>query len=167
MKFRPLRLIRYTVLRLARLREDPVTLARGFGLGIFIGVLPLLPVQTMILVPLTLLLRVNTVTALIAASAVSNPLTFAPQYYYTWKVGNMVFPDQIRWDQVRQVMTTIDHEGLWDGIMTLSHLGGSMIMVLLTGGAIIGLPLAAAGYVLSLNLFIALRKKRMARHRLN
>ena len=167
MKFHPLRLLRYYVLRFTRLRGDPHSLARGTGLGVFIGVLPLLPVQTILLIPLTLLLRVNTIAAVIAASVVSNPLTFVPQYYYTWKIGNHILPGRVNWEQLQDIMTTIHQESLFDGIGTLTHLGFRTLSVILTGGAIIGLPLAALTYSLALNFFITIRAKRIAKHKLD
>lgn len=167
MKFHPFRLFRYYLLRFTRLRGDPYSLARGTGLGIFIGVLPLLPVQTILLVPLTLLLRVNTIAAVIAASVVSNPLTFVPQYYYTWKVGNSVLPGRVDWEQLQAIMTTIHQESLLDGIRTLTSLGFRTLSVILTGGAIIGLPLAVLTYYLALNFFLTIRAKRIAKHKLD
>ncbi len=167
MKFNPFRLFRYYLLRFTRLRGDPYSLARGTAVGIFIGVLPLLPVQTLLLIPLTLLLRVNTIAAVVAASLVSNPLTFVPQYYYTWKVGNMILPGRVSWEQLQEIMTTIHHEDLLTGIRILSHLGYKTLSVILTGGSIIGLPLAVIGYYLALNFFIRLRAKRIAKHKLD
>ena len=166
MKFNPFRFFKYYILRFTRLRGDPYSLARGTALGIFIGVLPLLPVQTLILIRLTLLLRVNTIAAVIAATAVSNPLTFVPQYYYTWKTGNMILPGRISWEQLQNIMATISHEGLLEGISTLSHLSFKTLSVLLTGGAIIGLPLAVIGYFAALKFFVTLQAKRIAKHKL-
>jgi len=167
MKFNPFRLFRYYLLRFTRLRGDPYSLARGTAVGIFIGVLPLLPVQTILLIPLTLLLRVNTIAAVVAASLVSNPLTFVPQYYYTWKVGNIILPGRISWEQLQEIMAAIHHENLLIGFRTLSHLGFKTLSVILTGGAILGLPLAVIGYYLALNFFIRLRAKRITKHKLD
>lgn len=167
MKFNPFRLFKYYFLRFTRLRGDPYSLARGTAVGIFIGVLPLLPVQTILLIPLTLLLRVNTIAAVVAASVVSNPLTFVPQYYYTWKTGNMILPGRVSWEQLQNIMTTITHEGLLEGIGTLSQLSFKTLSVILTGGAIIGTPFAVIGYFIALKFFITLHAKRSAKHKLN
>ncbi len=167
MIYHPFRLIRYAFLRLTRLRGDPYSLARGTGFGIFIGVLPLLPVQTIILIPLTLLLRINTISAIIAASVVSNPLTFVPQYYYTWKVGNSILPGRISWEQLQEIMSMIKTGSLLEGIATLSHLSFNTLSVILTGGVVIGLPLAVIGYFMALKFFVTLRTKRLAKQKLH
>jgi uncharacterized protein (DUF2062 family) len=166
-KFNPFRFFRYYLLRFTRLRGDPYSLARGAAVGIFVGVLPLLPVQTILLIPLTLLLRVNTIAAVIAASVVSNPLTFVPQYFYTWKTGNMILPGRISWEELQNTMTTITQEGLLEGISTLSNLSFKTLSVILTGGTIIGIPLAVIGYFVALKFFITLQAKRAAKHKLN
>ncbi len=161
------RLPRYYLLRIQRLRGDPDYLAQGIGFGVFMGVLPLVPIQTLLLIPLSAALRVSTIAAFIASLAVSNPLTFVPQYYLTWKLGNFILPGRISWKHLQEVLLTIQQEGFFDGIITFSHLGVKAIVVLLCGGTIIGLPLAAISYVISLHLFRAVRKKRLERHTLN
>jgi len=164
-QFNPLRLGKYYFLRLTRLKGDPNTLAKGVGFGIFIGILPLFPIQTALLISLTLLLRIHTITAVLAASIVSNPLTFAPQYYYTWKVGNFVLPGQVSWEHLQTTITTIHQQDLLDGVRTLTHLGYKALSVILAGGTIIGIPLAALGFYIGLHFFTALEKKRNARRK--
>lgn len=137
------------------------------GLGIFLGVLPLMPIQTIILIPLTLLLKVNTFSALVAAIAISNPLTFVLQYFYCWKVGNAILPGRISWEQIKGLLNTITEGSLTEGISTLFNLGFNTISVLLVGGVIIAIPAAITGYFISLYFFIGLRKKRAAKRKLN
>ena len=160
------RLFKYYILRIKRLRGDPYYLARGIGFGVFMGVLPLVPIQTLLLIPLSAVLQVSTIAALIASIIISNPLTFLPQYYLTWKLGNFILPGRISWEQLHNVLLTIQNEGFFDGIITFSHLGIKTIFVLLTGGALIGLPLGLVSYFVSLQLFRALRRKRAEKHKL-
>jgi uncharacterized protein (DUF2062 family) len=161
------RLPRYYHLRIKRLRGDPHYLASGIGFGVFMGILPLIPVQTLLLIPLTVAFRVSTIAALIAATLISNPLTFVPQYYLTWKLGNFIMPGKISWQHLEHVLVTIKNEGLLDGITTFSHLGFKAISVILTGGALIGAPLAIVSYFFSLYFFRAIRRKRAGKHKLD
>jgi uncharacterized protein (DUF2062 family) len=131
------------------------------------GVLPLIPIQTLLLIPLSVTLRVSTIAALIAATLVSNPLTFAPQYYLTWRLGNFILPGRISWHHLEQVLLTIENEGVLDGITTFSHLGLNAITVILTGGALIGVPLSVISYFISLHFFRTLRRKRAEKHKLD
>jgi uncharacterized protein (DUF2062 family) len=161
------RLPRYYLLRIKRLKGDPVYLARGFAFGVFMGILPLVPIQTILIIPLSITLRVSTIAAVIAGTLISNPLTFMPQYYITWKLGNAVLPGRISWENLEAVLRAIEREGLVDGIATFSHLGIKTITVLLTGGALIGLPAGIISYFFVLKFFRTLRTRRLRRHSLN
>jgi len=172
---RLLRLPRYYLLRIKRLKGDPEYLARGLAFGVFMGVLPLAPVQTIILVPLTVLLRVSTLAAFIASILVSNPLTFMPQYYLTWKVGNMMLPDRISWERLNgtlvEVTKILEQEELLKGIAlslkTLSRLGMEALSVLLVGGMIIAVPAGLISYCFARRFFRAVHERRMRRQRLD
>jgi hypothetical protein len=170
-----LRLPRYYFLRVRRLKGDPEYLARGFAFGVFMGVLPLMPIQTIILVPLTILLRVSTITAIVAGTLVSNPLTFMPQYYLTWKIGNAILPGEVSWEQLDKVLHEVarfmaeEHllRGIADSLTAISRLGLNTVAVLLTGGAIIGIPAGIISYFFARNFFHAVRNRRMKRQLLD
>jgi uncharacterized protein (DUF2062 family) len=161
------RLPRYYLLRIKRLKGDPVYLARGFAFGVFMGVLPLVPIQTILIIPLSITLRVSTIAAVIAGALVSNPLTFMPQYYITWKLGNAVLPGRISWEHLEGLLLAVEREGLVDGLAMFSHLGIKTITVLLTGGVLIGIPVGIISYFFALNFFRTLRTRRLRKHSLN
>ena len=139
------------------------------------GVLPLMPVQTIILVPLTILFRISTITAMLAGYVVSNPLTFVPQYYTSWKLGNAVLPGWVSWEQIRATLSVIIHpdpqldiiQSTLHGLAALSTLGFKAIAVMETGGTILGLPIAFVSYFLALRFFLTVRQKRAVKHRLD
>jgi hypothetical protein len=161
------RLPRYYFLQIQRLKGDPVYLAKGFAFGVFMGILPLVPVQTILIIPLSITFRVSTIAAIIAGTMVSNPLTFMPQYYITWKLGNAVLPGRISWEHLEAVLLAIEQKGLLDGITTFSHLGIKTISVLLTGGALIGIPAGIISYFFALKFFRTLRAHRLRKQKLN
>ncbi|WP_417909113.1 DUF2062 domain-containing protein [Candidatus Electronema sp. PJ] len=161
-----LRLPRYYFLRIKRLRGNPEYLAKGFAFGVFMGVLPLAPVQTLILIPLTILLRISPLSAFIAGILVSNPLTFIPQYYFTWKVGNTMLPGWVTWDQIQNTLQVISEQGMFDGIMALSYLGIKALAVLEIGGAILGIPAAVISYFPARSFFRAVQERRLKKQHL-
>lgn len=161
------RLPRYYFLQIRRLKGDPVYLAKGFAFGVFMGVLPLVPVQTILIIPLSMTLRVSTIAAIIAGAMVSNPLTFMPQYYITWKLGNAVLPGRISWEHLEQVLLAVQNDGLLNGLASFSHLGLRTIAVLLTGGAIIGIPAGIISYFFALKFFRTIRAHRLRKQKLN
>ncbi|XCN71469.1 MAG: DUF2062 domain-containing protein [Candidatus Electrothrix aestuarii] len=161
------RLPRYYLLQIRRLKGDPIYLAKGFAFGVFMGVLPLVPIQTILIIPLSITFRVSTLAAIIAGTMVSNPLTFMPQYYITWKLGNAVLPGRISWEHLQQVLLAVQNDGLLDGLATFSHLGLRTIAVLLTGGTIIGIPAGIISYFFALKFFRTLQAHRLRKHKLN
>ena len=139
------------------------------------GVLPLAPVQTVILVPLSVLLRVSTLAAFIASVLVSNPLTMMPQYYLTWRIGNAILPDRISWERLNaalaEVAEILERANMLEGIVlslkTLSRLGAETLGVLLLGGVIIAVPASVAAYCFGRKFFRAVHERRMRRQRLD
>ena len=161
------RTARYYSLRFKRLRGDPRSLAMGTAVGVFIGITPTLPFHTVAIIGITLLMRVSTIAGLIAATVVSNPLTFAPQYYACWKIGDIILPGRLTWDRIKEVLNAITHQGFADSIKTVSQLSMDAVFVMMTGGILIGLPLAFASYYYSFRFFIKIREKRRQKHVLN
>ncbi len=164
MDFNPKRTLRYFSLRFKRLRGDPRSLAMGTAIGIFVGITPTMPLHTVSIIALTLLLRASTIAALIAATAISNPLTFVPQYYLAWKVGNVLLPGRLSWERLQGLMRILTNNGFIDGLKAISNLSGDALLVMLTGGLLLALPLAIASYFLSLRFFYKMREKRLKRH---
>lgn len=161
------RIVRYYFLRVKRLRGTPYSLAMGTAIGAAVGITPTLPLHTVTIISLTLLLRVNTIVALIAGTLVSNPLTFVLHYYVAWKVGNWIFPGKLSWERLQELLATLREEGLIDGLRTLSHLSVDAISVMLSGGLVLALLFGVIGYFLSYWFFSKIQEKRRLKHLLN
>ena len=161
------RIARYYYLRFIRLQGTPYSLAMGTALGAAIAVTPTLPTHTVVIVSITLLLRVNTIAAMIAGAVVSNPLTFAAQYYLSWKIGNWLLPGRLTWERLQGVLAMVKEAGLVEGMKILSHLSFDAILVMLTGGFVLAVPLGVATYFISYRFFEHLREKRQQKHLLN
>lgn len=158
------RTIRYYTLKLIRLRGNPRSLAMGVAVGLLIGISPTIPLHTVAIIGITLLMRVSTVSALLAATVVCNPLTMVPQYYLCWLAGDFILPDRLSWDRIKEVLQLITNESFMDSMRTLSSLSFDAIFVMMTGGFVIGIPAAIAGYYFSLRFFIRIQEKRRAKH---
>jgi len=88
------------------------SVSSSLWLGIFIGLLPI-PAQTPLAVLGAIALRVNVPLAAIAVW-ISNPLTFVPIFYLSYKLGATIlgippesFPDQFSWDWVISELTDV------------------------------------------------------------
>ena len=139
----------------------------GSALGASIAVTPTLPLHTICIVAVTLLLRVNTLAALIAGTIVSNPLTFAAQYYLSWKIGSILLPGRLDWDQLHEVLLLARESSLLEGITITGQLGFDAMLVLQTGGLVLAIPLGIITYLVSIRFFVHLQQKKQQKHLLN
>lgn len=161
----PRRTARYYYLRFLRLKGDPVTLARGVAIGIFIGITPTLPLHTVLIILFASLLRGNLIAALVSATIISNPLTIVPQYYLSWFVGDLFLPGRLTWDRIRSTLDLIlSDAGLRESLSVLFHLGRDALLVMILGGVLLAIPFTIAGYLLSLRLFEKISAKRREKH---
>ena len=161
------RTIRYYTLKLIRLRDNPKSLAMGVAIGLLIGISPTIPFHTIAIIGVTLLMRVSTISGLLAATVVCNPLTMAPLYYLCWLAGNFILPGRLSWERIKEVLHLVTNESFMDSIHILSSLSFNAVLVMLTGGFVIGIPAAIAGYYYSLRFFVKIREKRRAKQILN
>lgn len=166
-KIQPKRAARYYYLRFIRLQGDPHTLARGVAVGLFIGVTPTIPLHTILILIFAYLLRGNTIASLISATVVSNPLTFAPQYYFSWLIGNWITPGNLSWDRIKETLDILTSDvGFIKCFDSLTHLGQEAFIVMLVGGCLLAAPITLVGYFLSFNFFKAIQNKRREKHML-
>jgi len=155
---------RYYSLRFKRLGGDPKSLAMGTAVGIFIGITPTVPLHTVAIIGVTLLMRVNTIAALISATIVSNPLTFVPIYYLSWKIGNFLLPGRLTWERLQEVLEVITSESFLVSLKTVSNLSINAVLVMMIGGILLAIPPTLVSYYFSLRFFIKVREKRRRKH---
>lgn len=74
------------------LNREPV--ARGVAIGLFIGIIPIFPFQTLLVILLSIFLRGNLPIAFLT-SWISNPLTIIPITYFIYFVGNSMLGNNI------------------------------------------------------------------------
>lgn len=83
--------VRRVLRRLLSLNDSAHHIALSFGIGVLIGFVPVLGVQTVLSLTGAWLFRLNAV-AVVTGSLVTNPLTFLPLYGLSFQVGAWVFP---------------------------------------------------------------------------
>jgi uncharacterized protein (DUF2062 family) len=168
MKIEPHRTIRYYYLRFVRLQGEPSILARGVAIGTFIGITPTIPFHTVLTLLFAFILRGSKIAALLATVIVSNPVTFFPQYYLSWQIGNWLTPGKHSWEEVSALIETIVDGSKYAETMTaLGEIGLDSLMILLGGGIILALPFTIAFYFLSFRVFFSIQKKRLEKKKLN
>lgn len=161
------RTARYYFIRFKRLQGSTHSLALGSALGAAIGITPTIPFHAALILALTLPLRVNSLAGLLAATVVSNPLTFAPQYYLAWLIGNFFLPNRLSWGKIRDTLAQLKPLGLLDGLDVLGGLGWDALLVMLSGGLVLSVPTGVLTYFFVFRLFAQLRAKQRQKHLLN
>jgi len=150
--YRKNKLIRWAIrayIRLFKLSGHPREIAAGFAVGILVGMMPLIGGQMAIAAFLASLLRWNPISAAMGVW-ITNPLTIPFIYSMTYIVGMEVlqhfttlsFPTQLRWRD-------------W---AKLFHTSPQIILALIIGGLLLGIPLAILSYHLVYWAVIEYRK---------
>lgn len=134
----PARLLRYYRLKLSRLKAAPEVIARGLAIGVFIGLLPIVPFHTVSALGLALMLRGSKAAALMG-TLVSNPFDMIPHYMLIYYLGHKALPLPIPPFSPTHLDLRVLLNESWE-------LGA----VLMTGGLILALPSAVAAYALCL-----------------
>lgn len=161
------RTLRFYSLRFKRLQGSTRSLALGAAIGTAVGATPTLPLHNVLILGLTLLFRVNPIAGLITANIVSNPLTFVPQYFFAWKIGDFFLPGRLTWEKIQGILALIKEKGIMDSLDLIRQMGFDAILVMLTGGLVLAVPTGILTYIIVFRIFAKIREKRRNKHLLN
>lgn len=157
------RRLKYLYLRFLRLRGEPHELALGMALGVFSGMMPVIPFQIALAVTLALFLNASKITAAVG-TWVSNPLNWYFIYLYDYKLGAYLLGVEGGNKVIKSVMYSINHG---DGMSViwgkLFSSGIMLVSALLIGGIILGTIASVPTYFITLRIFWRLRIWRQKR----
>ena len=145
------RLVRFQYLRIIRLKSSAHSIAMGMAIGVFVGFQPITPFQIIVAVTLAFFARGNKIAAAIG-TVVSNPINLIPFYAMLFFVGNyfLGFED---------IMFDPDNLDLTD----LLEKGWHLVLAMMFGGLILGIPAAILSYILTLRTVMVYRRRRTMR----
>ena len=148
------RALKRTYYRFLRLRGTPRQIGLGMALGVFVGMTPFLGFHTVIAVMLAALMKWSKIAAGLGVF-ITNPFTAPLIYPLTYKLGVMV----AGFSKISHFPRLFEPGGVV-GIMKNSP----MILVdLLVGGVIVGIPLALVSYYVAFYVVSGARKRMEAR----
>ena len=145
--------------RFLRIRGRPRKIALGFALGLFIGMTPSMGIQTAIAILLAALFKWNKFSAAIG-SWITNPLTAPLIYSFNYLIGAKML-------EIKRGYSLPTEIGI-SRMSQMLHKAPEVFWALILGGAILGLPLAVAGYYFSYSAITRYQeriKKTIARQR--
>ncbi|MGQ9812678.1 MAG: DUF2062 domain-containing protein [Dissulfurimicrobium sp.] len=158
----PVKTLRYYWFRLVRLKADPVVLARGVAIGVFVGLTPTIPLHTILITALCALLRGNIFAGIIANFLISNPLTIFIHYYAAWKIGVLLTGNHVSWDEVQTIVQVAHSSGFLEALRRISRASWEILVTMLAGGVVFALPFGVAAYFFY--LYAARQRNRMKRY---
>jgi uncharacterized protein (DUF2062 family) len=123
-----------------KIHGEPRDIALGFSLGLFIGMAPIMGLQTIMVLFLATLLKWNKLAAAVGVW-ITNPLTAPFIYGITYLTGaGIIGINHHRYIDPEQSITIISR------IITMAP---DVILSMVIGGIILGIPVAFAGYFIS------------------
>jgi uncharacterized protein len=146
------RLWRYTYLRVLRVRGTSGNIARGLGVGVFAGMLPMFGLQTIIALFLAVLFRGNKVLAVLG-TWVSNPLTDIPIHLFNFQLGQWIL-------RTNHTFSAINS---WEDLVSR---GAQVVVIWLTGGITMGLITGGISYLLGFRLAAYIKHQRRRRRQM-
>jgi uncharacterized protein len=145
--------LKYLYLRLLHLKGEPHDLALGMAIGIFSGMMPILPFQIALAVAVALCFKASKITAAIG-TWISNPLNWYFVYLLDYKIGAYLLGLEGGYEIIKSVMASIYRHDeisvIWN---TLFSSGFAIFSALLIGGIITGIVAAVPAYFIFLWLF--------------
>ena len=161
------RTVRYYYFRFQRLQGSTRSLALGAAIGSAVGITPTLPLHNILILGFTLLFRVNPIAGILTATIVSNPLTFAPQYFLAWKIGNAFLPGRLSWEKIQSLLCMVKEKGFMDSLDIIRQMGLDAIWVMMAGGMVLAIPAGILTYIAVYKFFAQVHQKRRQKHLLN
>jgi uncharacterized protein (DUF2062 family) len=150
------RAVRYRYLQLLRIRDCPGRVSRGFATGIAVGAWPCMGFQTIVGLPVVLLLRGNPFAMAIGVWW-TNPLTAIPVYYFEYKIGVLIMSvEPMSYDRFVAAISGVSD------LQSFLQLGYELLMPLVWGGGLFSVVLYPIIYFLTYKGLHArlLRKKK-------
>ena len=134
------------LVRIRQLEGNPHYIAMGMAVGVFVSILPIIPLQTIVAIALAFMVR-GSKSAAALGTWVSNPLTVALVYYANYKLGCLLLGYATTRDSIA-----------FDSFAQLMALGIEVTWAMIVGGALIGAVLGVLAYFITFRLFRSLRR---------
>lgn len=135
--------------RFIRIRGNPREIGLGFALGLFLGFTPTMGIQLALAVFFASLLKWNKYAAAIGVW-ITNPVTAPFIYGFTYFAGSRLTGLNNSYN--------LNLEFNWNTLIDLLTNSPGLIVSLFVGGLVVGLPVAAMGYLLAHGAVVKYRK---------
>lgn len=145
------RFIRFWYLRLVRIQATPHNIAIGLAAGVFAGLLPILPFQTVVGVAFAFIVRGSKIAAALG-TWVTNPANWVPFYLLCYKIGKAVVPFDVPPFRPSEIEMS-----------QMLEVGWKFFAAMTAGGLIMAIPGSIVTYFISKKFIAAYQARRLAR----
>jgi len=147
------RLFRFLYLKIFRINDTPSRIAMGFGLGVFLGVLP--GTGPIAALTLAILFRLNRASALLGSVLTNTWLNFFT-FVFSVKIGARVL--SLDWHLVMEEWSGFLKEFRFKKLLQASYL--KLVLPVMLGYFIIGLLLGVISYLIILAVLSSKQKRK-------
>lgn len=145
------RFVRFWYLRLVRIQATPHNIALGLSAGVFVGLLPVLPFQTVLGIALAFAVRGSKIAAALG-TWVTNPANWLPFYLLCYKIGKAVVPFDIPPFRPSELEMT-----------EMLQVGWKFFAAMMAGGLIMAVPGSIIAYFVGKKFIAVYQARRVAR----
>jgi len=145
--------------RLLGLDDTPHNIALGVAIGIVVAFQPIVGIQMVVSAVICKLVGAN-VAAGVPWAWITNPVTIAPIYYATYRVGVLFTGGAKTYADIERVVKQIFALDWSRGLVEGYYLLADIFWPTVIGGFIVGITIAAVFYVLTRRAVVAYRKRR-------
>jgi len=141
--------------------DSPHRIALGMGVGLFIGFLPIMGIQMMTVLLLSLVFRRLNKIAALGGVQVTNYFTAIPLYSFVYWVGTLIYKGDRApgYAQMKSAVSRIMSMGSWaEQSRAVVAMGMDMAAPLFIGGTVVGLIAGVLAYGLTKRLVLNFRR---------
>lgn len=144
---------KYYLLRLVRKKDTPESIAHGMALGIFVGFLAIIPFQTVVVLIVNQIFKVNKFAGVIGINIFSSPITAWPLFYLLHFVGKPFTGAEISYDVFVDIFKNFS-------IQNIASIGMNLFLSIILGGVIMGILFYPFTYFFTKRLVLKYRNRR-------
>ena len=130
------------------LKSSPREIAVGTAIGISIGVMPIIPFHTILIILLGLLLRQNITAGILGSCITANPITIPFLYTTEYHLGKFLLDG-------KENQIILNNYAIFD----IFNTGLNVFRPLLAGGLVLAPFFAIAAYFITYRTVLAVRKR--------
>jgi uncharacterized protein len=149
------RMMKFYFLLFVRKEDSPERIAHGLAIGIFVGFLPIIPLQSVTTLLLCTIFKTNKLAGVIGSTALTKPITAIPVFYAQHFLGRIFILKEFSYEKFVDLFKHIS-------VNNLNELGSDLLALfnmVTIGGVIVGVFFYPFVYYITKRSIIRRREK--------